>query len=644
MPSFIKYNAENRYRPNVYVNVLVDEGPAQASTGAVAIVGDFPELKPNTPKTFSTKLNQNAYFLNSNENLELIADLVYRPTADLNSSVQSLTLVNANPSTQASKDLGSILVSSKLYGVFGNRIKVKVEANGDLYNLYVRLGAEDVEKAVGIGEGNIADITYTADAGTETFDEMNVEIDATNFVITGKIEKTQQEVRDADGGDLVAGTPVASGQVTITSDDAQVGGDTDLVITGFNLEGVATTETVTLEIGDRTATSTASFSSITSIEGSASAEGNFTITFPVYTKALEDISDFGAELNNVVNLNEDLTGTFAVTTPARKTTGLNLDELTETDCQASTVNFTKNAQTIADWFNTSNYVEATLQTRGSFDASSNYQRLAYGSKATSISESQYQSAFDSLKAKNVNIVVPLTTDIDIHKVAKQHAIDSASENGNERNVWVGATSNLTVEDTYTQFSSVLNDRNVAVVNQSIKLTNGKTYGPEYLALVLASMQGATSVGTPLTRKRPTPLIVETVQNFDVEAKANLAILKGIVLLTDPRGTGLNVERSVTTYLDDNRVFSEVSANESLNIAVRTVRADLQSQIGTKVTGGKANDIRRIVSATLRDLTKVGFILSFRDIDVSISDDTANVSFGISVIQPLNFIVATINVG
>ena len=641
MASSISFNGE-QFRPNVYTKVLVSEGPAQASTGAVAIVGDFPELKPDTPKTFKNKLEQNAYFLNSSENLELIADLVYRPTADLNSSVQSLTIVNANRSTQANKDLGSILVSSKLYGVFGNRIKVKVEANGDLYNLYVRLGAEDVEKAIGIGEGNIADIAYTA-SQSETFNGMDVKIDATDFVITGKITPNNATVTAE--GDLVLDTTVASGQVTIASSSVQADNASEFEIVGLNLAGVATTETVTLAVGADTATSTASFSSITSITAQdAFFDGDATITFPVYTKALADISDFGAELNNVVNLNEDLTGTFAVTTPARKTTGLNLDELAETSCFSTTVNFTKDAQTITNWFNTSSYVEATLQTRASFTASGDYQRLFGGSKDTSISEIEYQSAFNSLKAKNVNIVVPLTTDIDIHKMARQHAIDSASDNGNERNVWVGATANLTVENTYTQFSRVLNDRNVAVVNQSIKLTNGKTYGPEYLALVLASMQGATSVGTPLTRKRPTPLIVETVQNFDVEAKANLAILKGIVLLTDPRGTGLNVERSVTTYLDDNRVFSEVSANESLNIAVRTVRADLQSQIGTKVTGGKANDIRRIVSATLRDLTKVGFILSFRDIDVSISDDTANVSFGISVIQPLNFIVATINVG
>ena len=643
MPSFISFSDENnRYRPNVYTRVLVDEGPATASTGAVAIVGDFPELKPNTPKTFNDKLSQNDYFLNSNETLNKIANLVYRPTATQDASIQSLTLVNANQSTQANKDFGSILVSSKLYGVFGNRLQVKINDNNDLYDLVVRIGSEDVEQVVGLGEGTIADILYTP-AQTDTFNAMNVAITSSDFTVTGSISATEAQVIAGDGANFLTGNPVASGQVTVTSNEQQADTSTEIVITGLNLEGQSTTETVTLAIGETTGTTTASFSRIDNLEGDADADGDFTITFPVYTKALSDISDFGAELDNIVSLNSEVLGTFTVTKPARKTTGLNLDELNSSNCFSSTVNFSKDAQTIVDWFNTSSYVEATLETRGTFVSSDNFVRLINGSKATSISTSNYQSAFDSIKGKPINIVVPFTTEIGIHKMARQHALDSA-ERGYERNVWVGASANLTVENTYTQYSRELNSRNVAVVNQSIKLTDGKTYSPEYLALVLAGMQGATAVGTPLTRKRPTPLIVETVQNFDVEEKANLAIRRGIVLLSDPRGTGLNVERSVTTWLeDDNKVFSEVSANESLNICVRTVRNDLQPQIGTKITGGKQADIQRIVNNTLRDLVKVGFILSFQDIDVSISNDTANVSFAISVIQPLNFIVATINV-
>ena len=496
------------------------------------------------------------------------------------------------------------------------------------------MGSEEVEKAVGIGEGNIASIGYTKE---NTFSEMLLEINATDLTVTGKITNIAENNAELNLN-LLSASSVASGVVTLTTTDNQTT-DTSFEIVGTTLNGSVVTETATIPSGNSTIASTNSFSEITSIRlpddtlNGVLAE----IKFPVYTKALADITDFGETLTDIQNLNSDIEGTFAVTTPARTLKGTDIDQFLSADI-STTRNFTQNVKTISDWFNTSQYVEAIVDSREAVTPASD-QRLTGGFRETSVSDASFQLAFNSLKTSTVNIVVPFSNAFSVHDIAKK------AEAVYERNIWVGSTANLTVQETHSLFSKKLNNRNVAVVNQSIKLTNGKTYGPEYLALVLASMQGATSVGTPLTRKRPTPLIVETVQNFDVEAKASSAIQKGIVLLTDPRGTGLNIERSVTTYLKDaNKVFSEVSANESLNIAVRTVRADLQSQIGTKITGGKANDIRRIVSATLRDLTKVGFILSFKDIDVSISDDTANVSFGISVIQPLNFIVATINVG
>ena len=636
MPSSIFFNGSQRFRPNVYAKVLVSEGPTQASTGAVAIVGDFPELKPNTPKTFTTKLEQNAYFLGSNQTLDLLGDLAYRPTAGLDASIQSLTFVNANQSTQANHDFGSVLVQSKLYGPYGNRLKAKVQESNGLYNLSVQVGAETLESITGLGDGAIATIGYTA---TNTFGEMLVDIDATDFTVTGKISKAQGDV--TGGANMVATASVASGNVTLASDANQADSDSVFTITGLGLDGTNITETATMTTGTQQVISVNSFSRIDSIVGDANFDGALTITFPVYTKALSEISDFGAELDNLVNLNADIAGTFAVSKPVRKTTGLELDELTAQNAWGATVNFTKNAKSVSDWFNQSQYVEATLQTRGAITSSGDPVRLTNGTRATSVSEGNYQSALDSLKIKPVNIVVPFTDEIDVHKLARTHATASVYE----RNIWVGSTPNQTIESVASGFSGVLNDKNVAVVCQSIKLANGNTYDPKYLAFVLACMQGATPVGTPLTRKETTPLITETAQNFVVEDKASYAIQNGIVLLTNPRGTGLNVERSVTSYqVDDNKVFSEVSANESLNIAVRTVRGDLQALIGTAITSGKQNDVRRVVSSTLRDLMKVGFILSFKDVNVSLSGDTAEVSFEIAVTEPLNFIVATINVG
>ena len=643
MASSIRFNGVDRFRPNVYTNVIVTEAPAQASTGAVAIVGDFPQLKPSTPITFKTLTAQKAYFHGSSQTLDLLAELAYRPTQDQNASIQSLTLVNANQSTQASHDFGSITVSSKLYGVFGNRLSAKIEASGDLYDLSVSRGQTVVEKAVSFGEGNIASIRY---AVGNTLDEMLVSIGASDFALTGKIVKSQADVHTADvTGNLLGASVVASGNVTLTSDTNQAGGDTTFTIEGTSLAGATISENLVMTDGTQTVISTNSFGSITRISGSAIAEGQLTITFPVFTKAVADISDFSDELDSIKSLDSLLNGTFTVVKPARKTTGLQLDEIASTNCVGSAVNFSKDAYSISNWFNKSAYVEATLDSRGTISASVNPQPLTGGSRSNTVSDANFQSAFDSLKIEPVNIVVPFTDAISVHKIAREHAKDSANQTGYDRNIWVGSTPNQTINSVFSDFSYELDDRNVAVVCQSIKIGE-KTYDPKYLAVILASMQGATPVGTPLTRKLLHPAVLKTSQNFVVEDEASNAIVKGIVLVTDPRGTGLNIERSVTTYLEEpnNLVYTEVSANESLNIAVRTVRNDLQELIGTKITAGKQNDVRRIVTNSLQDMVKVGFILSFQDVNVALENDTATVSFSISVIQPLNFIVATINVG
>lgn len=633
MPSSIFFNKQRRFRPNVYTSVVVTEQPAQTSTGAVAIVGDFPQLQPDTPKTFSNLTEQKDYFHGSNPTLDLLADLAYRPTRNQDTSIQSLTLVNANRSTQARATFGSITVKSKLYGTFGNQLKVKVATNSDQYDLAVFTGTTEVE-AQTVGEGEIGDIRYVIG---DTYNEMRVSIDNTDFTVNGVIKKVNGQV--IGGANLVGSSTVATGNITLSSDTAQTG-DTVFTVVGLALNGSDLTETVTLADGTTSAISTGSFSRVTSITNDNAFDGNATISIPVFSKQLEEITDFGAELENILNL--ELSGTFTVDKPAQITTGLQLDEISSSDAVASAVAFKKDAYTVSEWFNNSLYVEATLDSRAPLVPA--ITRLTGGTNAVSVSVSDFQSAFNSLKIKPVNIVVPFTDAIAVHQIAKQHAIDSANETGYERNIWVGSTPNQTIADVFKVFTKPLNSRNVAVVCQSVKIGE-KIYDPKYLAVLLASMQGATPVGTPLTRKLLHPKVLATSQNFNVEEKASLAIQRGIILVTDPRGTGLNIERSVTTYQKDgNLVYSEVSANESLNIAVRTVRNDLQELIGTKITADKQNIVQSIVTTTLQDLVKVGFILSFKDVNVSLSNDTATVSFSISVIQPLNFIIATINVG
>ena len=184
---------------------------------------------------------------------------------------------------------------------------------------------------------------------------------------------------------------------------------------------------------------------------------------------------------------------------------------------------------------------------------------------------------------------------------------------------------------------------MAITSQSI-IVGGNTLDPRFTAALLASIQGATSISEPMTRKKPTSIVTGTVENFDREEDASLAIRRGIVFFADPNTTGLRVERSVTTWLKDNNpVYSEVSANESMNFSIKLLREALQNQIGTKITNARKSIVLKVAEKALTEQKKNGIIKDYKDLTVILSGDVANVKYSLAVIEPLNFITITANI-
>ena len=185
---------------------------------------------------------------------------------------------------------------------------------------------------------------------------------------------------------------------------------------------------------------------------------------------------------------------------------------------------------------------------------------------------------------------------------------------------------------------------MSVVNQGIELEDGTQFSsPAWLALLLAGLQAATDIAEPLTRKRLP--IVNTTQSYEPENTANEAIRKGIVIVTAPAANGHRVERSVTTYLTKptHPVFTEVSANESLNTCIRAVRVAVDSSVGSKATLERADEIRSIALNTLTDLRDRSIIFNFRNLSVALQGDKINVIFDLAAQEPLNFITVTTNI-
>lgn len=647
MPTSIFINGQRQYRPSVYARVINNlTAQNEPATGNLAIVGDFPQLKQATPVRFTNSLDLADYMRDTNLELATISPLVFNPL-DTDSTINSLTLVSANESTQASTTNGGLKVKSRLWGTDGVRLKVRIASNASdatLFDVEVIEGIVTRESVTGLGESNIASLAYTSAPANESFTRMTSTIDADNFLVNAGADYLELAVQA--GGDLFEGTSIANGNLTLTV-KADQSAESTFTISGLNLAGIATSEVITVPataLTDETFVTANAYSRVDSIDGTSSGsfEGNLEVDFNLFSKSLDAITSFEDTLNEVKALDDDLSGTFTVSTPALTVKGTDLDAVTGS-IMGATLNFTNDLITLADWFNGSAFVEAEKVSNTAITTSANATRLLGGTSDTVVSSSDWQSAFDAIKRLDINIVVPFNNDLEIMKLASQHAIDSANDAGYERNVWAGTPSNQTITQAFSGYAKELNDRNVAITLQSI-IVNGVTLDPRYTACLLAGMQGATSISEPLTRKKPNASVTGTVENFKREEEASLAIRKGLVFFADPQNTGLRVERSVTTWLkDDNPVYSEVSANESMNQSIRLLREALQAQIGTKVTSARRSAVQKVAESALSEQKKNGIIKNFTDLIVTLDGDLCKVTYSLATVEPLNFITVTANI-
>lgn len=647
MPSSIFINNKRRYRPNVYANVITDLNPSQGvSVGNIAIVGQFPSFKANTPALFNDPNDLLDYVGESEQDLKKIAPLMFSPLATVG-SINSLTICNVAPNTQASHTNGGVKVNSLLWGNQRNlRVKIAQNTDGVTYDLEVIPSVGDGEIETGVGEGVVSTLSYTS-ALSETFNDITVEINATDLII-----EARKNISNADIGNVTTLNALMEGYVSLKVLSNQTH-QSQVTVIGLSASGSAQTEVISIPStasANDIVLSTNQFSRIDTIQGTN--VGNFVgilnVLFDIHTKPLTEISDFGLELTAITNLNNDYSGTFTVDLPDSTLKGVDLDLFTKASIFSADgtvkASFKSDVNSIVEWFKGSAYVSAERSNGTTPSPNSNSQRLTGGSSSIPTSDN-WQSGLDAIKNKNINTVIPFTDDVAIHILTDKHATDSAQDLGLERNVWVGTSSNRTIQQAYAGWSKKLNSRNVAVVCQNVLTIDGLDLEPKFTACILAGVQGSTRIAEPLTRKLITKNLIDTVENFDRNEDAREAIKKGLVVLNDPLNAGfLRVERSVTTWLKDgNRIYSEVSANESVNSSIRELRSVLQDEVGTSITQGKTSRVKDVCATALNEQVNLGIIKAFKDLSVSISGDVANVTYSLSAVEPLNFIVVTANV-
>lgn len=330
-----------------------------------------------------------------------------------------------------------------------------------------------------------------------------------------------------------------------------------------------------------------------------------------------------------------------------------LDYVSSVNIFNLTPSFKGDLQAILDAINNGSGIVTAARAAGATSAPANTTApvfLAGGSEGTT-TITQWQQAFAELKKRRVNIIVPLTEDPAVHALLLSHLVDRAGKLRSEANGYVGIGTAGGAGETKTNIKAqirALQSRHISAVSQEIQKFDPDTgeatyYAPWMTAVVAAGMQAGSAIGEPLTYKVPICTDIRQDSSWSTVDDDEEMIDAALMFLEKVDGVGIRWVRSLTTHLaDDNVVFSEMSANESLNTAVYRFRQALEKRVGKRGLAGSAGAIKGIASDEAGRLVDDEILVAFRNITVEQIGDVFPVSVEFAPVLPINFIPITVH--
>lgn len=652
MPSTLNLNGLKIYRPAVYAEVDASAlGGQNPSTGNLALVGSFPTFEQNEPLTFTSASALVEYDASDRE-LAHIGKVAFSPSLDerVPAGVASLTLLNVTPNTQAqlvcvdANGDDALVFKSSVWGSKGNRTQVSLANVGVSVPapLNVTVSRDGVvEEYEGIESGNVASVYYDG----SLFSAVTLEASRDTGVL---YSWSQSQAMSAGSASLDVSDMVSNATLSVSLSSTAHTASVVVTIVGLDLAGAALTQVKTFSAGVNTAQTTSAFSSISSISA--------TTTHTAYTGSVQVSGSLNlapadySSLRELVSALDNLPHVVASYLAGKEYEADDFDLLASSNIEGESylVILRCDAAEILSALAGSRLVSVERATGGVASVEQQTEggsltSLMSGGASSATTLSHWTAALALIESSDLQILVPWSDDVSVFGAVKAH-LRLAALAGRERNAWLGAQGSQSLTALHAITKS-LNDRNLALVGQQIKHIDPqgvtRTLEPKWLALMLASMQAGTPVATPLTRKEPN--IVDSLQLWDANRDAGEAISKGVCVLS--RGPlGWRVERSVTTWLrDDNPIYSEVSANESINASVRDLRGALDPFIGVGNVGLTAARLTGIVTARLNRQVLDGVIKAFKDVVLEDLGDTVRVNYTVAAVEPLNFIRITASV-
>ena len=334
-----------------------------------------------------------------------------------------------------------------------------------------------------------------------------------------------------------------------------------------------------------------------------------------------------------------------------KPTANAFDYVTDADIASAEYAVTANLQAIVDFVNSlaEPYMAAYRPVEaGEVPKNADYQFLAGGS-ATAPTTTDWGDAFNLLQTKDVQCVVPLTSDASIHAQADAHCIYMSNSAGMERRCIVGGALGETQAEAVQRAYDLNSDRayicypGVKDYDETGVLT---TLAPYFSAAMLGGMICGADPGTSLTNKTLTIRGIE--QEMRIPTDTDELINAGVIVIA-PTTKGYKCIRSISTWLpNDNYNRVEMGTGFAVDYVARNVRNALEDLIGRKGTPAVLAEAVSRTESQLKELSRPAPLgpevivgdaenPAYKNITATLEGDVLRVYFECSPVIPVNYI-------
>lgn len=294
--------------------------------------------------------------------------------------------------------------------------------------------------------------------------------------------------------------------------------------------------------------------------------------------------------------------------------------------------------------------------------------LTGGIRGTS-RNSEWQNAFDALGGVRANQVVPLISEdlaglgqgstatfaSVLAQVDAHVAFYSSTKGKNERQAYVGKKGTksqvLAAAASLNSLHTCLSSQQVTVLNEAATLEQM----PEWaFAVQQAGMRAGAELGEPLTWKYLRVSDIAQDASWNPQDDGEELILGGCLIAEKVPSRGVRIVKGITTFTrEDNDAFTEesvVNGWKNISFELRTHLENLFT--GRRVSPQNISAVKSQADAKLSQLRAAGQIvdsvfpdgsreLAYRQLEVSASLDTVNVSVVVSPVSGINFILNNI---